>query len=305
MTVDSSDITSSKNARAQRRPSAQTTPDNPAARPLITATGLRKVFDTPTGTVEAIGSADFSISTGEFVSLLGPSGCGKSTLLMMVAGLEPATGGSIVIDGSPVSRPRCDVGIVYQEPVLLPWKTVLQNVLFPIQIQKLSKADHLDKARTLLGSVGLGRFLDKKPHELSGGMRQRVAICRALINDPAVLLMDEPFSALDTITREQMTVLLMTLWEEVRKSALFVTHSIREAVYLSDRVLVMGKHPSTVFWTERIPFPRPRPLSIEETAEFNAICSTLRLKIDEALGASAMPHVEEHRSACAAMGLEA
>ena len=136
MTVDSSDLTSSKNALAQRRPSAQTTPDNPAARPLITATGLRKVFDTPTGAVEAIGSADFSISTGEFVSLLGPSGCGKSTLLMMVAGLEPATGGSIVIDGSPVSRPRCDVGIVYQEPVLLPWKTVLQNVLFPVQISE-------------------------------------------------------------------------------------------------------------------------------------------------------------------------
>ena len=157
----------------------------------------------------------------------------------------------------------------------------------------------------MLGSVGLEGFLDRKPHELSGGMRQRVAICRALINDPAVLLMDEPFSALDTITREQMTVLLMTLWEEVRKSALFVTHSIREAVYLSDRVLVMGQHPSTVFWTERIPFPRPRPLSIEETAEFNAICSTLRLKIDEALGAAATPHAEEHRSACAAMRLEA
>jgi NitT/TauT family transport system ATP-binding protein len=215
---------------------------------------------------------------------------------MMVAGLESATAGAIVIDGSPVSRPRRDVGIVYQEPVLLPWKTVLQNVLFPLQIQKLSKSDYLEKARTLLGSVGLGAFLDKKAHELSGGMRQRVAICRALINDPAVLLMDEPFSALDTITREQMTVLLMTFWEEVRKSALFVTHSIREAVYLSDRVLVMGKHPSTVFWTERIPFPRPRPLSIEETPEFNAICSTLRLKIDEALAAST-PLAHEHRSA--------
>ena len=296
MTADSSGSTSAKNTLAWQRSSSSPTPANPVARPLITATGLRKVFDTPTGAVEAIGSAEFSISAGEFVSLLGPSGCGKSTLLMMVAGLESATAGAIVIDGSPVSRPRRDVGIVYQEPVLLPWKTVLQNVLFPLQIQKLSKSDYLEKARTLLGSVGLGAFLDKKPHELSGGMRQRVAICRALINDPAVLLMDEPFSALDTITREQMTVLLMTFWEEVRKSALFVTHSIREAVYLSDRVLVMGKHPSTVFWTERIPFPRPRPLSIEETPEFNAICSTLRLKIDEALAAST-PLAHEHRSA--------
>ena len=296
MTADSSGSTSAKNTLAWQRSSSSPTPANPVARPLITATGLRKVFDTPTGAVEAIGSAEFSISAGEFVSLLGPSGCGKSTLLMMVAGLESATAGAIVIDGSPVSRPRRDVGIVYQEPVLLPWKTVLQNVLFPLQIQKLSKSDYLEKARTLLGSVGLGAFLDKKAHELSGGMRQRVAICRALINDPAVLLMDEPFSALDTITREQMTVLLMTFWEEVRKSALFVTHSIREAVYLSDRVLVMGKHPSTVFWTERIPFPRPRPLSIEETPEFNAICSTLRLKIDEALAAST-PLAHEHRSA--------
>jgi NitT/TauT family transport system ATP-binding protein len=259
-------------------------PVDRGARPLITASGVQKVFDTPTGAVEAVGSADFSVSAGEFISLLGPSGCGKSTLLMMVAGLEERTRGSIIIDGIPVSHPRRDVAIVYQEPVLLPWKTVLQNVLFPVEIQKLSKAGYAEKARKLLGSVGLGGFLEKKPHELSGGMRQRVAICRALINDPAVLLMDEPFSALDTITREQMSVSLMTLWEEVRKSALFVTHSIRESVYLSDRVLVMGKRPSTVFWAERIPFPRPRPLSIGESAEFNTICSKLRLKVDEALG---------------------
>ena len=271
---------------AQRHQAAQTIPVGSAGRPLIAAKGVQKIFETPTGAVEAVGSVDFSVSVGEFISLLGPSGCGKSTLLMMVAGLEPTTRGSIVIDGIAVSHPRRDVGIVYQEPVLLPWKTVLQNVLFPIRIQKLSKADYLEKAHKLLCSVGLGAFLDKKPHELSGGMRQRVAICRALINDPAVLLMDEPFSALDTITREQMSLSLMTLWEEVHKSALFVTHSIRESVYLSDRVLVMGKRPSTVFWTERIPFPRPRALSIEETPEFNAICSRLRLKIDEALGGS-------------------
>jgi NitT/TauT family transport system ATP-binding protein len=271
---------------AQRQRTAETIPAERAVRPLITAKGVQKIFYTPTGAIEAVGSVDFSVSAGEFISLLGPSGCGKSTLLMMVAGLEPLTGGSIVIDGIPVSRPRRDVGIVYQEPVLLPWKTVLQNVLFPIQIQKLSKADYLEKAHKLLWSVGLGEFLHKKPHELSGGMRQRVAICRALINDPAVLLMDEPFSALDTITREQMSLSLMTLWEEVRKSALFVTHSIRESVYLSDRVLVMGKRPSTVLWAERIPFPRPRALSIEETPEFNVICGRLRLKIDEALGGS-------------------
>jgi NitT/TauT family transport system ATP-binding protein len=255
--------------------------------PLIMASGVQKIFATATGTVEAVGSATFSLAGGEFVSLLGPSGCGKSTLLMMVAGLEPVTRGSIVIDGASVTRPRRDVGIVYQESVLLPWKTVLQNVLFPVAIQKLPRADYAEKARELLSSVGLGGSLDKKPHELSGGMRQRVAICRALINDPALLLMDEPFSALDTITRDQMSVSLMSLWEEVRKSALFVTHSIRESVYLSDRVLVMGKHPSTIFWEEPIPFLRPRPLSIGEGAEFNEICATLREKIDEASGGSA------------------
>jgi NitT/TauT family transport system ATP-binding protein len=257
------------------------TPVDPG-RVLIRATGVRKVYPTPTGDIEAIGSANFSLAKGEFISLLGPSGCGKSTLLMMVAGLEETTAGAIRIDGSSVLRPRRDVGIVYQDPVLLPWKTVLQNVLFPIEIQKLPRASYMGKALELLGTVGLGGFLDKKPHELSGGMRQRVAICRALVNDPAVLLMDEPFSALDTITRDQMNVWLMKLWEEVRKSALFVTHSIREAVFLSDRILVMGKKPSTIFWEERMTFPRPRDLSIGESAEFNEICARLRHKIDDA-----------------------
>jgi NitT/TauT family transport system ATP-binding protein len=255
--------------------------DRPRA--LIRATGVRKIYRTTTGTIEAVGSANFSISAGEFISLLGPSGCGKSTLLMMVAGLEEATAGTILIDDIPVRRPRRDVGIVYQDPVLLPWKTVLQNVLFPVQIQKLSRDKYLEKAVELLGAVGLSGFFDRKPHQLSGGMRQRVAICRALVNDPAVLLMDEPFSALDTITRDQMNVSLMKLWEEVHKTALFVTHSIREAVFLSDRVLVMGKKPSTIFWEERISFPRPRDLSIGETSEFNEICSRLRHKIDDAL----------------------
>jgi NitT/TauT family transport system ATP-binding protein len=257
-------------------------PEDQTARTLIAATGVRKIFRTQTGPVEAVGRVSFSAASGEFISLLGPSGCGKSTLLMMVAGLEPPTSGSIVIDGSRVERPRRDIGIVYQDPVLLPWKTVLQNVLFPIQIQKLPLARYADKAAKLLDSVGLGGFHQKKPHELSGGMRQRVGICRALINDPAVLLMDEPFSALDTITRDQMNVGLMKLWEDVHKTALFVTHSIREAVFLSDRVLVMGGRPSTVVWEERITFPRPRDLAIGETTEFNEVCGRLRRKIDEA-----------------------
>ena len=249
---------------------------------LIEAAGVRKIFRTPTGSVEAVASVSFAARAGEFVSILGPSGCGKSTLLMMVAGLERPTSGAIVIDGARVESPRRDLGIVYQDPVLLPWKTALQNTLFPIHIQRLPMADYVSKAGRLLDSVGLRGFHDKKPHELSGGMKQRVAISRALINDPAVLLMDEPFSALDAITRDQMNVALISLWEEVRKTALFVTHSIREAVYLSDRVLVMGARPSTVIWEEPIPFPRPRDLAIGESVEFNAICGRLRRKIDEA-----------------------
>jgi len=251
-------------------------------RALIQATGVQKIYRTPSGPVEAVGSASLSVAQGEFISLLGPSGCGKSTLLMMIAGLEETTSGTIRIDGSPVRRPRRDVGIVYQDSVLLPWKTAWQNVLFPVEIQKLRRANYIDKALELLGAVGLSGFLDRKPHQLSGGMRQRVAICRALVNDPAVLLMDEPFSALDAITRDQMSVSLMKLWEEVHKTALFVTHSIREAVFLSDRVLVMGKKPSTIFWEECITFPRPRDLSIGESAEFNEVCARLRHRIDEA-----------------------
>ena len=261
----------------------------PGSEAMINVSGLRKVFVTPTGPVEAVASVTFSATDGEFISLIGPSGCGKSTLLMIVAGLEPPSRGSVTIGGMPVDRPRRDVGIVYQEPVLLPWKTVLQNTLFPLRIQKLPVADHIDRARSLLASVGLDGFLDKKPHELSGGMRQRVAICRALINDPSVLLLDEPFSALDAITRDQMNVALMTLWVELRKTVLFVTHSIREAVYLSDRVLVMGNRPSTMIWDEPIPFPRPRALSLGETAEFNQICGRLRRKVDAALSSAMRP----------------
>jgi NitT/TauT family transport system ATP-binding protein len=252
---------------------------------MISVTDVRKTFDTPAGPVEAVHSVSLTAREGEFVSILGPSGCGKSTLLMMIAGLGDPTAGTIVIDGSRVLKPRRDVGIVYQDAMLLPWKTVLHNVLFPIAIQKLRLSEYEDKARMLLDSVGLRGFHDRKPHELSGGMRQRVAICRALVTDPAVLLLDEPFSALDAITRDQMSDALLGIWEQFRRTALFVTHSIREAVYLSDRVLVMGTRPSTVIWDQKIPFAAPRSQAITDTPEFNAICATLRNKIDMAFAA--------------------
>jgi NitT/TauT family transport system ATP-binding protein len=224
----------------------------------------------------------FSASEGEFISLLGPSGCGKSTLLMMLAGLEQPTSGSFHLAGHEVNGPRRETGIIFQDATLLPWKSVLENVMFPIQILKLPEKDFIDRANELLNRVGLSNFTAKRPHELSGGMRQRVAICRALIHDPNILLMDEPFSALDAITRDQMNVVLSELLERYRKTVIFVTHSIREAVYLSDRVLVMGGKPSSIILDLSIPFKRPRQFDIEETAEFGALCRELRLTIERA-----------------------
>lgn len=247
----------------------------------IEVRGARKVYSTPSGEVEAVSAADFSIRSGEFVSILGPSGCGKSTLMMMVGGLETITGGEIRVDGKPVAGPRRENGLIFQDATLLPWKSAIENVLFPIRMMRLPLDGYIDQANHLLDLVGLGEFKHKKPSQLSGGMKQRVAICRALIHDPALLLMDEPFSALDAITRDEMNVALAEIWDEYHKTAIFITHSIREAVYLSDRVLVMTKRPSTVVADVRIPFGRPRDLSIQETPEFNRICAELRERIEE------------------------
>jgi NitT/TauT family transport system ATP-binding protein len=231
--------------------------------------------------VEAVSSVTFSVPHGQFVAILGPSGCGKSTLLMMVGGLEPVTAGHIAIDGSAMAGPRTSIGIMFQDSTLLPWKSALDNVLFPIRILKRPLAAYCDGARQLLERVGLDDFANKKPHELSGGMRQRVAICRALVYDPELLLMDEPFSALDAITRDEMNELLLDLWQQYAKTALFVTHSIREAVFLADRVLVMTRRPATIVEDLTIPFARPRPMAIGESREFNEICGHLRERIEE------------------------
>jgi NitT/TauT family transport system ATP-binding protein len=248
---------------------------------FIAAVGAGKTYLTRSGPVHAVQGASFAAEEGQFISLLGPSGCGKSTLLMMLAGLEQPSSGKLVLAGDLVVGPRRDTGVIFQDATLLPWKSVLENVLFPIDILKLARVDYVDRAMELLQRVGLSNFEDKRPHELSGGMRQRVAICRALIHDPKVLLMDEPFSALDAITRDQMNVVLSELLERYRKTVIFVTHSIREAVYLSDRVLVMGGRPSSMLLDLAIPFIRPRPFEIEETQEFGEYCRTLRLTIEQ------------------------
>jgi NitT/TauT family transport system ATP-binding protein len=254
------------------------------ATPLLRIAQVEKVYGGRQGPVRAVASASLEIGRGEFVSLLGPSGCGKSTLLMMIAGLETPTSGTIELDGSRVVRPRRDIGIIFQDATLLPWKTTLENVLFPIRILKLPLAPYRERARELLAMVGLSGFENHKPAQLSGGMRQRVAICRALIHDPAILLMDEPFSALDAITRDQMNEALSEIMDRTAKTVIFVTHSIREAAFLSDRVVVMGGRPSHVVLDERMPFGRPRRLAIEETPEFGQVVRHLRLTIEQAHG---------------------
>ncbi|MBN8941161.1 MAG: ABC transporter ATP-binding protein [Rhizobiales bacterium] len=264
----------------------------PPQEPLVSVSGVQKTYFTRHSPIQAVASASVDVARGEFVSLLGPSGCGKSTLLMMIAGLEKPTAGTISLLGSPVVNPRRDIGIIFQDATLLPWKSTLENVLFPIQILKLPMEKYRDRARELIAMVGLTGFEHKKPAELSGGMRQRVAICRALIHDPDILLMDEPFSALDAITRDQMNVALSEILETYKKTVIFVTHSIREAAFLSDRVVVMGGRPSTIILDMKMPFARPRRFEIEETQEFSAVCRQLRLTIEAAHGhppASAKP----------------
>ena len=237
---------------------------------------LRKTYQTRQDEIEAIHEVKMEVAEGEFISILGPSGCGKSTLLMIVGGLLPLTSGTVSVGGQDVSKPRRDTGVVFQAPVLMPWRTILKNVLFPIESLGLREEDYIDRAYELLEMTGLSNFAQNVPSELSGGMQQRVAICRALIHNPNLLLMDEPFSALDAMTRDLMNQELLRIWEEYKKTVLFVTHSIREAVFLSDRVFVMSPRPAVISEIVTIALPRPRELEIEETPKFNQYVTHLR-----------------------------
>jgi NitT/TauT family transport system ATP-binding protein len=229
---------------------------------------LSKVYTTRDGAVRALDQISFTERRGEFLSHLGPSGCGKSTLLMIAAGLVPPTSGSVRVGTRTIDRPRTDVGIVFQNPVLLEWRTALGNIMLQAEARKMDRKEAQRRARELLISVGLGGFEDKYPHELSGGMRQRVSICRALIHNPDHLLMDEPFGALDALTRDQLVLDLQALVSERRMSVMFITHSISEAVFLSDRVIVMTPRPGRIDRVIDIKLPRPRTLAMRETPEF-------------------------------------
>jgi NitT/TauT family transport system ATP-binding protein len=221
---------------------------------------VTKIYgDHKTGT-HALADISLTIKDGEFISIVGPSGCGKSTLLRLVSGLVPVTSGSITIAGQPVTKPVTDVGIVFQQPVLLDWRNILDNVLFQIDMRDGDTRAMRGRAEMLLQQVGLGDFMAKWPHELSGGMKQRAAIARALVHDPSLLIMDEPFGALDALTREQMRVDIENLWMTTRKTVIFITHSIDEAVLLSDRVVVMSARPGTIDHIFDVDMPRPRGL---------------------------------------------
>ena len=254
------------------------TPDAQAAarRPLIEVDRVAKTYVTADGPVESLRPLTFAIDDGEFLAIVGPSGCGKSTLLKMVAGLLPASSGDIRVGGTRVDGPPDNVGIVFQSAVLLAWRTVLDNVMLQIEMRHLDKTKYLPKAKALLHLVGLDGFERKLPWQLSGGMQQRASICRALVHDPAVLLMDEPFGALDAMTREKMNVELQRIWFETKKTVLFITHSIPEAVFLADRVLVMSERPGTIAAIYDVNLPRPRSLRVMSQPQFGELTQTIR-----------------------------
>jgi NitT/TauT family transport system ATP-binding protein len=237
--------------------------------------GITKTF----GKVTAVEAVSFEARDGEFISLLGPSGCGKTTLLMMVSGLILPSGGTIEFDGAAVRAPHPEVGLVFQNAVLMPWRTVLQNVLLPIEILRRDVAAYRTQARDLLALVGLEGFEQATPRELSGGMQQRVALCRALVHDPRVLLMDEPFAALDAMTREEMGMELQRLWGEHQKTVLFVTHSIPEAVLLADRVVAMTARPGRIAEVIPVHLPRPRTTEMTYTDAFKDCAERIRCHI--------------------------
>jgi NitT/TauT family transport system ATP-binding protein len=237
---------------------------------FIDIRNVRKVYSSRRGSVEALSSVSLQVRRGEFVSLLGPSGCGKSTLLMIIGGLIPPTDGEVRFEGSPVRDAQTDVGIVFQDPVLLDWRNSLDNVMIQIEARRLDRNVYVLRARQLLASVGLGGFEEKYPFELSGGMRQRVSICRALVHRPRLLLMDEPFGALDALTRDQMNFDLQRIWLQDPITVLLVTHSISEAVFLSDRIVVMSPRPGLVDTIVEIDLPRPRGVDIQESPEFSS-----------------------------------
>lgn len=234
----------------------------------IEVADIAKVYSTREGKTLALDHLSFSVAPQEFISVLGPSGCGKTTVLKIVAGLSRPSSGQVLVNGLPVTGPHRDIGIVFQTPALMRWRSAIQNVMLPVEILRLDQSKFRQNAEELLALVGLRDFRNRLPRELSGGMQQRVAIARALIHDPAILLLDEPFSALDAMTRNQLNVELLRIWSERKKTSLLITHSIPEAVFLSDRVVVLSTRPARVIEIVDVRLPRPRTPEMRVSADF-------------------------------------
>ncbi len=252
--------------------------------PLIRIQDVQRVFRSGAKTIHALDRISFAVDEGNFVSIVGPSGCGKSTLLKIVSGLLSATSGQVFVSGKVVDGPLENVGMVFQAPVLLKWRTVLGNIMLPVEFAKLDRAGYLEKASGLIRLVELQGFEEMYPYQLSGGMQQRVSLCRALVTDPQILLMDEPFGALDAMTRDELDLELLKIWDEKKKTALFVTHNIQEAVFLSDYVVVMSPRPGRVIEKLNINLPRPRTVEMMSSSPFGEYTLKIRSMLALASG---------------------
>ncbi len=244
--------------------------------PILTASKVSKTFRANSRLVHALEDVSFSVEQNEFVTLVGPSGCGKSTLLKIVGGLLDRSAGDVTVKGEPVLGPRRDIGIMFQTAVLFDWRTTLENVLLPVEVLGLDLGAYRARARDILRMVGLEGFEEAYPNQLSGGMQQRASLSRALLYEPDVLLMDEPFGALDEFTRERLNLEIQRIWMEQRKTILFVTHNITEAVFLSDQILVMTPRPGRLARVVRVPFSRPREIRLMKSPEFAALVFEIR-----------------------------
>jgi len=247
--------------------------------PVMAVRHLSHVYHTPHGDLEALADVSFQVAPQEFVCLVGPSGCGKSTLLRLMAGLLRPTRGQVYLDGQPLSGPRRQIGIVFQKANLMPWRTVLDNVILPLELAGIPRHQAEQRAEALIELVGLAGFEHARPRDLSGGMEQRVAIARALVHDPAILLLDEPFGSLDAMTRERMSAELLRIWEASRKTVVMVTHNIQEAVFLADRVLVLSARPGHVRAEFDVPLARPRDIAVQYGMLFGELAGEVRAAI--------------------------
>jgi NitT/TauT family transport system ATP-binding protein len=253
-----------------------------SARPVIEIKKVSKTYKTQDGEVPSLQPLEFDVNEGEFLVVVGPSGCGKSTLLKLIAGLLPPSQGEIRVQDRVVTSPHRDVGIVFQSALLLPWRRVLENVMMPVEVKGLPVEEYRKRALDLIKMVGLDGFERKYPWQLSGGMQQRAAICRALVHDPKIVLMDEPFGALDAMTRERMNVELQRIQRETRKTVLLITHSIPEAVFLADRVMVMSARPGRIEAIYDVTLPRPRSLDMMADPRFVELTQVIRRHFNDA-----------------------